>query len=374
MAGEREWEDDLSEFVGSSEERAQVAFGRLMARSEPIMDRYLRPIVTREEDRHDVIQEVRLRVWGYRSRFQNRGIASWLNFLKTTTERCGIDLGRGNPLSLQLDDRRFGDIPESEMPVVTTFFELTRDRERLYQLADGLWLGEPGPDFDRRLLAGKLFYLDGKPWDLLVARLKIDRKTLDTWLRDPVVLAHVTFAGLYRGNARLTCHILGLPPSEDLNALLMKARDGSDDAPPPGWTWPETYAVLWRFRFGKLTEQIAAMPECTLDREELRALFDRCHQIFPFENLIRMLIARFDLAPKGVSTLSGSPLWRRLVFQYAAADELPHRDILLRTERSAELAGYSMTLGMLNVWLSNGRLAKALKDHYDRLNGVSEQP
>lgn len=369
MAGEQAWEDDLGDFVGPSEARAREAFGRLMARSEPIMERHLRTRLPREEDRQDVLQEARIRVWGFRARFQNRGVASWLNFLKTTTERCAFDLGRGAISSLSLDDSQFGEIPEADLPVVTTFVDLTRDRDTLYRIADALWLGEPSPEFERRLLAGKLFYLDGRPWEQIAARLKVERKTLDIWLIDASVLGHVAFEALYRDNTELTRHILNLPPEIDLNVLLMAARGDTDGEPPEGWTWPEVHAIVWRFRFAFLVEQIAAMPECPFDRDELKALFDRCHGRFPFEDLIRMLIARFEMAPKGVPTLSGAALWRRLVFQFSYADELPHRDILQRTERPAQIAGFTLTLGMLNVWLSNGRLAKAIKDYYDRQNG-----
>lgn len=369
MAGEWSWEDDLGDFVGPSEARARAAFGRLVDRSVPIMDRHLRPLLPREEDRQDVIQEAQIRVWSYRGRFQNRGIASWLNFLKITIERCAFDLGRGNVGNLVIDDVPFGEIPDAELPVVTTFFELSRDRERLYALADGLWLGKPEADADRRLLAGKLFYLDGRPWDQIAARLQVERRTLDGWLTDPWVLGHVAFEALYRGNDRLTRHLLRVSSQEDLAALLSKAAREPDEEPPGGWTWPEVYAIVWKYRFGKLTEHIATLPDCRLDREELKALFDRCRSLFPFEEVIRMLIACFDLAPKGEATLKATALWRRLVFQYAASDELPHRDILDRTEPSATAAGYSLTLGMLNVWLSNGRLLRALKDHYDRTMG-----
>jgi DNA-directed RNA polymerase specialized sigma24 family protein len=372
MAEEWSWEDDLADFVGPSEARAQTAFGRLIDRSVPIMDRHLRPILPREEDRQDVIQEAQIRVWSYRNRFQNRGIGSWLNFLKITMERCAFDLSRGNAGNLVIEDVPFGEIPDAELPVVATFFELTRDRERLYRLADSLWLGKAVPDLDRRILAGKLFYLDGRPWDQIAARFQVDRRTLDAWLIDPVVLGHVAFEGLYRNNDRLTRHLLGVSPEVDLNVLLMKATRNGEDEPPGGWTWPEVYAIIWKYRFGKLAEHLVAMPDCRLNREELRLLFDRCDGLFPFEEVIRMLMACFDLAPKGEATLKGSPLWRRLVFQYAASDELPHRDILMRTEPAATIAGYSLTLGMLNVWLSNGRLLRALKDHYDRTMGEED--
>lgn len=368
MGGDRDgWEDDLAKFVGPSEALAQAAFDRLMSATAPILDRHLRTYLSREEDRQDVIQEVRIRAWRYRNRFQNRGFGSWLSFVKLTAERCAVDLARGRAADLSVDDPTWREIPEDELPVVADFFEFTRNRELLYRLADDLWLGEGGADFDRRLLAGKLFYLDGMSWDRLAARLKVDRRTLDTWLTDPIVLRHVAYAGLYLDNARLTRHLLGLAsPDEDLSSLLMKARDRSEEAPPEGWTWPEVYAVLWRYRFARLTEHIQAMPECGLGRAELEALFDRCRANFPFENIISTLAARFGPLSVGEETLKGTSLWRRLVFQFASADELPHRDIHDRMSPPAAVAGFSLTLGMLNVWLSNGRLAKAIRDHYRR--------
>lgn len=365
MRGDREgWEDDLERFVGPSEADAQTAFDRLMTATVPIVERHLRTYLPRDEDRQDVIQEMRIRAWRYRNRFQNRGFASWLSFVKLTAERCTVDLARGRGTELSVDDPAWREIPEEELPVVADFFELTRNRERLYQLADDFWLGEGGEDFERRLLAGKLFYLDGMTWERIASRLRVDRRTLDGWLADPIVLRHVAYGGLYVDNTRLSRHLLDFTgPDEDLNALMMRARDRVGD-PPEGWSWPEIYAVLWRYRFARLTEGIHAMPECGLDRAALDTLFDRCRSRFPFERIIVTLATRFGPQSAGEDALKGTALWRRLVFQFASADELPHRDIHDRTAPAAETVGFSLTLGMLNVWLSNGRLAKSLRDYY----------
>jgi len=52
-----------------------------------------------------------------------------------------------------------------------------------------------------------------------------------------------------------------------------------------------------------------------------------------------------------------------LVFQYSIVHELPHRQILERLEKPAQIAGYTMTGGILAAWLSNGRLLEQLTSH-----------
>lgn len=57
-------------------------------------------------------------------------------------------------------------------------------------------------------------------------------------------------------------------------------------------------------------------------------------------------------------------LWQRLAFQYWYRDSLPHKDIHDRIQPAyrhvAEPAHPEITLGRLNVWLSNGRLLERL--------------
>jgi hypothetical protein len=89
---------------------------------------------------------------------------------------------------------------------------------------------------------------------------------------------------------------------------------------------------------------------------------------------MNMLLEKLDRAPQlnAKSVLGTSGLWQRLAFQYRYQDELTHRDIQDRTDPPASLVAYSITLGMLNVWLSNGRLltqlARAFRDSQEELD------
>jgi DNA-directed RNA polymerase specialized sigma24 family protein len=369
-----EWDAALADFAGPGESRAEAAFLWLMEASMPMLQARLRQRLRRREDCEDVAVQVQLRVWRYRERFDNRGRASWLRFLKQVADRCLIDHATANRSEISLDDSDWGDVPATDLPVVDSLIDVLRDRDRLYAAADELWLGERTPDHDRRLFAAKLFYLDRLPWKAVCDLVRVDRATLDRWLGDPVVARYVAFDALYLGNVELASRLLGLAEAspELLNALAQEAAAPTTAEPPtPGRTWPEVFAILWRYRFAHLTEQIATHPNGSLDRKELEALFDRCRREFPFASIMSGLVSHLGKSTVVRAGLTETAFWRRLVFQYFAADELPHRDIHDRTSPAADVVGYHLTLGMLNVWLSNGRLFKALADHVSRTEAPS---
>jgi hypothetical protein len=111
-----------------------------------------------------------------------------------------------------------------------------------------------------------------------------------------------------------------------------------------------------------LTEtKIAQM--LSLEIEEVERVTRTCVGRFPF--LIRARELKKKLRSCGLETrlLSSMDLWRRLAFQYYAADALPHRHILERTSEPAEISGYGLNAGILNAWLSNRRILAQLVDY-----------
>ncbi len=162
------------------------------------------------------------------------------------------------------------------------------------------------------------------------------------------------------------CHLLGLA-NDDYAGLIEVCRKATSNEEtsiaPGGWTWAEVRAIVWRYRHNERLDQILARSLCTHTKSELQHLFDRCVELFPFLEVMNRL--RRDLAawPKAEQALSTPGLWQRLVFQCYCRDTTQHRDIHERTAPAAALAGYNLTPGMLNVWLSNGRLFTKLASY-----------
>ncbi len=59
--------------------------------------------------------------------------------------------------------------------------------------------------------------------------------------------------------------------------------------------------------------------------------------------------------------LRESGVWRRLAFEYRYVDELTVREIADRLCPLAEAVGYHLTYGMLNMWLSGGRIIRDIR-------------
>lgn len=363
----------LHEFVGSSVPLAQHAFDLLMAESRPRLEGWVRPFAPNRETMEDILQEAYLRVWRSRETFQPRGGSSWWKYMKITAIRCGIDHTRMSGPSRSDDPDEVERIPDRDQWVIDTLIEFLGDRERLYRLANEVWLGTPPPEHSRRILAAKLFYIDGLPWsqvcDILSAgypgRPRLQRQDLDAWLADAVLVRYLACEVLYYSNAKLCALILGIPAdgSDRFEDLLSEAQQVRDSVEGANWTDSEIQAILWRYRYGKLVEQIEHIGTVALEKKDLQLIFDRCREEFPFTSVMEKLKARLDRIPSTTGVLGKTGIWRRLIFQYFANDELSHRDIHDRTAPAAQMAGYNLTMGMLNVWLSNGRLFAQLAKH-----------
>ncbi len=374
------YEQALRDFVSSADDRVTEAFGKISQRAISMLHVYLKSRLPAPEDREDVIQEVLQRLWRSRATFELRGVASWWIFVKRTADRCAIDHFRSKGQALAQDPIDMADIPDEDIPSVDVLVEALEDRERLYRLADEVWLGEPGPHLERKVLAAKLFYLDGMRWDDICRMMApyqeggadLTRNELDRWLIDPIVIRHVAFDCLYLSNEVLAARLLGIPEADqrELDRLRDLAGSETTEVPPTGWTWPEVHAVIWRYRYAALFEQIVRMPNCRLKKEELVELFDRCRSQFPFDSIVGNLQSRIERSPSSSGLLGQARLWHRLVFEYFASDGLPQKDIHERTAPAASRVGYDLTLGMLNVWLSNGRLFKQLAAHLASQEGV----
>jgi RNA polymerase sigma factor (sigma-70 family) len=380
-------EDALRAISSSDEETARVAWENLWRSSRAMLHAYLRSYLCNQDDREDVIQECFLKVWHSRFRFREQGTSSWFAFLKKIAYRCMIDLRRRyvrNTLSLD-------DVPEAEVPAVMDIADTVASAVlagELYLAADVLWLGL---DMDgdvrahqQQLLAAQLHHLHHKSWQEILRLLgysgmHIDRHTLDRWLSHPGVLRHLIYRQIYYSNERLAAYLLGLPAHswrERLDEVAKQVQYPLEhrSLPPAASSWDEVWLVLWRYRYAVTPSQILQRDECPYTEASLERALDSLDSRLPFRQEMERLKDALDAAPGACydEAVHQPGLWQRLALQYCYHDGLTHNDIYQRVAQAAECAGYRLTMGMLNVWLSNGRLVQRLAKFYRDWKGKEE--
>ncbi len=354
----------LERFAGADSRAADEAFVQLSSRIERFLWRYLALHSPNEQDREDVISMVLQKLYAKRSEFDVKSIGQWWAYVATTGKRCAGDHAKRGD-DVPIDD----DLPATDMDLIGSVAELSHFRSMLYRAADEFWLGVPRtlPEKQRRrmLLAAQLFYLNGAPHveicQVLGLGKPLDREELDEWLSDRAVLMDLAYSQLYIDNETLACTLLGrdraLSPKE-LDAWVAGAEKGDGEAP-QGWTWEEIKIAVWRYRNGLLTEKMQQINP-GLSLKMIESALAKCSPRLPFVKTARNLQTALKQKHVLFEPLSRTELWRRLVFQYLTAHELPHKQILERTEAAAKVAGFGMTAAMLNGWLSNGRLVTQL--------------
>jgi DNA-directed RNA polymerase specialized sigma24 family protein len=371
--------DDTERYLrklGSSE--GPEAYEQLMQAAARVLNAYLRWLLPIPDDRVDVIREVQLRVWRSRDTYEYCGVAAWWRFIKRIADNCAVDLIRARGPETQIEDPILAEIPEGEVWMIAEVVVHLDERRSLYDAADELWLGPKTTDHHAKLLVAKLLYVDQMPWEQVLRMLQgvveLNRAKFDEWASDPCTLRHLTYEQLYYSNDKLCEHLLGVEPAvTPLDRIARRCGSGEYcDNPPGGWSWPEVCVILYRFRYAMLIEQVARLRNCSLSEAQIREVTERCVATFPFKAAMQHLLAA-TAGPSRIQTVLAAPgTWQRLVFQYSTADDLPQRDIHDRTSPAAALAGYKLTAGMLNVWLSNRRLLRRLVDHCARRRGAHE--
>jgi DNA-directed RNA polymerase specialized sigma24 family protein len=377
----------LSVFTGADEAAAGRAFERLRELALPTLRAYLRRTSTPHQEWDDILQDAFTKLWRSRPRLRDQGPAAWYALLKRTTDQCRIDRFRARRGDLPTET--IEEVPDSDLPVVEALVGTSpEEAPELWRCADLLWLGlDPAVSEEthtRQLLAAQLFYLEGEPWPGVLRLLgpgspgepPLTRERLDDWLAQRGVLLLLFYESLHYSNDRLAAVLVGLDEETrpgELDRLMRRATEANPETPPGGWNWEEVRALVWRYRNALLMEQIVSRNDCALSRAELEALFDRTRARLPFVPVMERLCRALESAGVELPVVLAAPgLWQRLAFQYCYADGLPHRDIHERTAAAAELGGYSLTLGMLNVWLSNGRLIARLARYWAAARGENE--
>lgn len=323
-------------------------------------------MVTSDADREDVIQAALTKIWTKRTQFKPTSVGAWFQFAARTSYRTAIDAKRVDQGVVVPEDGL--DEVKCDEPFIETMALLASSRRGLYRVADEALLkldpSIPVGERPRRLLAAQLLYLhESTPAEiikLLGGAKPISRPELDGWLMDPGTVRSFAYQSLYRSNDDLLSHVFGLPAEEC-------ARLARQEGAPPGWSPVETQIAVLRLRNGLTTEKICRMvPGAT--KELVEATAAKCRAKFPFEAIAKDL--QWKLRDR-VDLLSDRSVWKRLVFQYHAQDELPQLQILERVQPSAALFGVALTPQVLNGWLSIGRLFIQL-EKYVRSSNIDD--
>ena len=327
----------LQDFTGPDVARAQAAFDRLAQDIRPSLLRYFGRRLQSNEAREDAIGEVIQKLWQSRESFKPGSELGWRRYILTIAQRGQIDAARrsgSRPSEVLIDSV---DSFAEEGDYAARFLDAAI-RGELYDVADRHWLGWkdelPRSERDRRVLAAKLLHIDKLPWRSVCRLVHLwndmgepDRATLESWLAQDGPYLTMAFDELYIPSSALADHVI---------ATLGLDLEGEE--------------ADW------IRKRAAAAPFSETNEE----WSDRWIATLPFKSLVKALHLTLAEPPCREHLLAQPGLWKRLVFEYYAVDELPHKDIAERTAAAARESGFELNATTLNNWLSMGRLAKEL--------------
>lgn len=338
---------DVERLGNSDPEVAERAFVRLRGRLERYLDRYLRNWLSNPSDREEVSLSTLEKVWFNRLSFEVRSEGEWWGYLSLIARRCAFDrLDR--TIDVSFDEGMSVEDGQS----VETICQMNRERNGLYRAADELWLRRPrdmeDAPYHLRIGVAQMVYLDQRPWKDVAKFFQLDpddRKTVLGWLLEKETFLGMVFRELHMDGIELANTVLAAVPAEL-------------------WTSAESEVAVWRCRNGLLTEKIAQMAP-HLTRQQIEAVLKRVCEAFPFPGRAEAIKKLFvdKKAEEYLALLTQPDSWKRIAFQYYAQSELPHRQILQRTKTAGEILGYQMNEGILNAWLSNGRIFVQLTNY-----------
>lgn len=381
-------QEELIRFASGEPTQAQEAFSALAMRVRPFLHAYLRPRLAREADREDVVQEALVRLWKHRERYRFEGVAAWYALARRIAESCRIDLlrsqARAPTTELPPDDiadpeyRALDELLAAlEHSLVTGRIRLEADRVFL-DLADSATEEE----CRRQLLAMKLFYVDRVPWEDVLALLNLSRpaeaivtrEELDGWLADPALVRLLASRELYCTSEELAAWLLGVDAPGALSDWMCGGSGSSGTGMREG-NDPDTFVTLCRIRHRMSVDQILSRSDCPVNGEALSGICDRLEARFPFVQWMLDLLHKLQPHPVEASAvLSGPGLWQRLAFEYWYFDQLSQKDLLAQVRPPAEEVGYAINAGVLNVWLSGGRLLRRVAKRLAPTAGNDDGP
>ena len=359
---------DLTQFLGGESRIAEAALRRLEPRLRRFLKNYLAKYVRSNEDIEDLTVLVLEKLWGRRCQIEVANEAAWWAYVAKTARNAAFDLlGRSDQRQTPLN------LDSHEIEGIQTICRYADDTTPVLDAADELWLSADTAlsltERRRRLLAAQLHFLEGRPWAEIAKLVSpfrpVTRSELDGWLASKSTRLALSYRHLYRSNDEVCVLLIGSPDVVtvgQLDALArgLPARAATDRI--GSWTRDEVRVILYRYRNGLNTDKIIQMrPD--LSRSLVTTVEERCTQILPFPGAALQLRACFAADERDDASVRHGGLWRRLVLQYFVVDDLPQKLNLERTEPAAKAVDVTLNAGVLNSWLSNGRIFAQLLAH-----------
>lgn len=368
---------DWSEFIlierltGSDDRLAEEAFVSLVPRIRAVMIPYLRKYVEHIQDRDDIVMTAVSRMWTRRTQVSFASTGEWWSYLAKACTRIAFDSRKA---SLE-DEYHTSEFLAEEHAAITSASALTWEKQRMYAIADAVWLGVdielPAKFRDYKSLAAQLKFMS-KLDSSQVARLlsqhaSISPNDVNQWCQEGSTMNMLAFHHLYIDNNSLACELIHGEGSEfrlDVSQYLRKET-------PPGapmvmrWTPAQTRAIVLKYKNGLQESKILQM-DPGISSRDLETVAVRCAELLPFARRAQQLTEILG-EKEGKSLLAKPGLWRRLVFQYLSHDELPHKQIYERTSSAAAVGGFALTEHMVATWIGNNRLVSQLAKYAENL-------
>ncbi|MBI1331525.1 MAG: hypothetical protein GC165_01455 [Armatimonadetes bacterium] len=332
----------------------QESYSVLYDDGRRVLQKFLLSRGVSEDESDEIVQNLFVGILNHWSRLQFNSASAWYGYLYESC-RNGIRHAAKNPNPSsplrETEDHRID---------VHGIIAKVLDRERLYSVADEVWLGVEPEDGHKRCLAAQLHFIDGlSPEEALkvVAAGQpppIQPDDFLEWISSPWVLRKVAFNELYISSDRLCAEILGLESwsNDEFDRIWLHAKRNDPELVAIGdWTCIEVDFILMRYRAGIPFSLALAKTAKPLSRERGLEIHDRCRSRYPFVKKMINLWGRTEGIPFRDQALGANSLWKRLVFQYYVLHELPQDDILERISPAADVAGYRIR--NINTWIAN---------------------
>jgi hypothetical protein len=378
---DRKMDSDLIGMSADTEE-GLACFDRVIEGSRAFLSRYIKKKRLPIEDANDIEQQVVLKVLKKRLELRFDSSAKWYSYLKSAADSCVAEHW-GTKGDLQpIDDSGMGQIPDEDLPTVQAILDAIEE-QKLLLLADELWLGADlsftDSQRDIRLLAAQLFFLHGLTWQEVLRLLNqgagesaLSRSQLDDWCSCWSIQRQAAYRSLHMDGDKLALLLLGVPWFDlgQLQALQRNAESVEPaGAPPATWTWTEVQVVLLRYRHNLDTGRIVSRCNGRVTSSEISSICDRCAALLPFVSIVKTMHTALRRSGSDPAVPFEEGLWRRLAFQYRYVDNLQVKDIQERVEAAAQVVERALNFGVLNMWLSGGRLLRQLGKHRQRRHG-----
>lgn len=326
----------LNDFVGQDEVRAKRAFDKISPRIKAFIKAYLTSFQLGADLKEDVVGTALSRLWSNRQKIEIRRLSEWWQYVRTAARNAAIDmLPREQAMEI------FDDLLPQEMADINAEIEALSRSKQLYKAANQLWLGchDNEQKILRRLLIMQLFYLDGKDWTQVANAAGIAERThLDSILESKESLSVFAYAELYESGERLVDHIKREWPDCESHVIpIVRLR------------------YLYGFSHQKIAQLLGHQDLSIVEATLILSL-----QKLPFCTRMERIL---ELMHPQKAILKEQGICKRLCFQYAMspAQSYPQNLIWELVGPPSEIAGCKFNPGILNMWLSGGRLLKELK-------------